>query len=50
IPAPHHSQSERQPSMAMSEGTLVFEDEFPEMLFGVYKGAWAQQPTMTSPL
>ncbi|KIO15602.1 hypothetical protein M407DRAFT_247185 [Tulasnella calospora MUT 4182] len=49
MPAPHHAQSERQPSVAMSEGTLVFEDEFPEVLFGVYEGAWAaHQPTMTS--
>ncbi|KAG8930011.1 hypothetical protein FRC01_003404 [Tulasnella sp. 417] len=49
MPAPHHSKSERQSSTAISEGTLVFEDEFPEVLFGVYEGAWAQQqPTMPS--
>ncbi|KAG9048396.1 hypothetical protein FS837_013033 [Tulasnella sp. UAMH 9824] len=49
MPAPHHAQSERQPSAATSDGTLVFEDEFPEVLFGVYEGAWAQhQPTASS--
>ncbi|KAG8953965.1 hypothetical protein FRC04_000949 [Tulasnella sp. 424] len=42
MPAPHHTHDERRSSAALSEGTLVFEDEFPEVVFGVYESAWAQ--------